>query len=68
MEYIILGSIWLLACFLVGLVGSRRSMGFWGAFLLSLVLSPIVMILVLQLTKTPASVRRDRDRTSSRAS
>jgi hypothetical protein len=68
MEVIVLGTIWILACALVGLVGSRRSMGFWGAFLLSLVLTPVVMILVLQLTKTPASVRRDRDRTSSRAS
>jgi len=68
MEVIVLGAIWLVACFLVGLVGSRRSMGFWGAFLLSLVLSPVVMILVLQLTKTPASERRRRDRTSSRAS
>lgn len=68
MEVIVLGTIWLLACALVGLVGSKRAMGFWGAFLLSLVLSPIVMILVLQLTKTPASAQRDRDRTPTQAS
>jgi hypothetical protein len=42
------------------LVGRRRSMGFFGVFLLSLVLSPIVMILVLQLTRTPDRERRDR--------
>ena len=60
MEALILGALWLLACIIVGLVGRRRSMGFFGVFLLSLVLSPIVMILVLQLTRTPDRERRDR--------
>ena len=60
MEALILGALWVLACIVVGLVGRRRSMGFFGVFLLSLVLSPIVMILVLQLTRTPDRERRDR--------
>ena len=42
-------------------------MGFFGVFLLSLVLSPILTILVLQLTRTPERERRDR-RSSSQAS
>jgi hypothetical protein len=60
MEALVLGALWVLACIVVGLVGRRRSMGFFGVFLLSLVLSPIVMILVLQLTRTPDRDRRDR--------
>jgi hypothetical protein len=67
MEALILGALWLLACILVGLVGRRRSIGFLGVFLLSLVLSPILMILVLQMTRTPERERRDR-RSSSQAS
>jgi hypothetical protein len=65
MEPLILGALWVLACIVVGLVGRRRSMGFFGVFLLSLVLSPIVMILVLQLTRTPDRDRRDRRPSSS---
>jgi hypothetical protein len=60
MEALIVGALWLIACIIVGLVGRRRSMGFFGVFLLSLVLSPIVMILVLQLTRTPHREQRDR--------
>ena len=60
MEALVLGALWVLACIVVGLVWRRRSMGFFGVFLLSLVLSPIVMILVLQLTRTPDSERRGR--------
>ncbi len=64
----ILGAIWLLGCLLVGLVGSRRSMGFFGAFFLSLVLSPFVVIVILQLTRTPERYRRDRRRPSTPSS
>jgi hypothetical protein len=60
MAELILGALWVLACIVVGLAGRQRSMGFFGVFLLSLVLSPIVMILVLQLTRTPDRERRDR--------
>lgn len=65
MEPIILGAIYLLACILVGIVGSRRSMGFFAAFLFSLIFTPIVVILVLQLTRTPERYRRDHNRQSS---
>lgn len=59
MEPTILGAIYILACLLVGLVGSRRSMGFFAAFFLSLIFTPIVVILVLQLTRTPDRQRRN---------
>lgn len=67
MEPIILGAIYLLACILVGIVGSRRSMGFFAAFFFSLIFSPVVVILVLQLTRTPERYRRDHKRPSSPA-
>ena len=59
MEPTILGAIYLLACLLVCLVGSRRSMGFFAAFFLSVIFTPIVVILVLQLTRTPDRQRRN---------
>jgi hypothetical protein len=65
MEPLILGALYLLACILVGIVGSRRSMGFFAAFFFSILFSPIIMILVLQLTRPSA---RDRDRQSTSAS
>lgn len=35
---------------LVGLCGSQRRMGFTGTFLLSLVVTPVIMLLVLLIT------------------
>jgi predicted MFS family arabinose efflux permease len=65
---VIVAIIYVLACILVGLVGSRRSMGFFAAFFFSLIFSPILVILVLQLTRTPEQYRRDRNRPSTPAS
>jgi uncharacterized protein (DUF697 family) len=67
MEPLILGAIYLLACVLVGLVGARRSMGFFAAFFFSLMFTPIVVILILQLTRTPKRYRSDRNRPSTPA-
>ena len=41
---------YLLFCLLVGLCGSQRRMGFTGTFLLSIVLTPLLMLLVLLIT------------------
>lgn len=68
MEPGILLAIYLLACFLVGLVGSRRAMGFFAAFFFSLLFTPIVVILILQLTRASERRQRDRHRPSSPAS
>lgn len=43
-------------------------MGFFAAFLFSVLFSPIVMILVLQLTQPRGRERRDRSRPSTPAS
>jgi hypothetical protein len=42
----ILGIPWLLACILVGFVGQNRSIGYWGTFALSLILSPVVGLII----------------------
>jgi uncharacterized membrane protein len=46
-------------CLLAGICGSYRRMGFFGTFLLSLVITPVVMLLVLILTAPLQSVERD---------
>ena len=46
-------------CVLAGLCGSQRRMGFFGTFLLSLVLTPVIVLLLLILT-APSRAERDR--------
>jgi hypothetical protein len=41
---------YLVFCFLVGLAGSQRRMGFTGTFLLSLVVTPLITLLMLLIT------------------
>jgi hypothetical protein len=48
--------LYLIFCILAGLCGMHRRMGFFGTFLLSLVVTPVVVLLVLILT---APSRRD---------
>jgi peptidoglycan/LPS O-acetylase OafA/YrhL len=37
-------------CLLTGLCGSQRRLGFFGTFLISIVLTPVIVLLVLLLT------------------
>ena len=37
---------WILFSVLIGLLGQNRKIGFWGAFLFSLILSPIIGLLI----------------------
>jgi uncharacterized membrane protein len=46
-------------CLLAGICGTYRRMGFFGTFLLSLVITPVVMLLVLILTAPLQRVERD---------
>ena len=46
-------------CLLAGLCGSHRRMGFFGTFLLSLFLTPVLVLLLLILTG-PSRTERDR--------
>ena len=52
--------LYLVFCVLAGLCGSYRRMGFFGTFLLSLVITPVVMLLLLILTAPSNRVERDR--------
>ena len=40
----------LVACALVGLLGSKRTIGFWGFFILAAVLSPLIPLFFLLIT------------------
>lgn len=46
----LLSAAWLLAALLVGFAGRDRALGFWGFFLLTLLLSPIPVVLWLLFT------------------
>jgi hypothetical protein len=52
--------LYVLFCILAGLCGMHRRMGFFGTFLLSLVVTPVVVLLVLVLTAQSDRVERDR--------
>ncbi len=43
-------AVYLLSCFLVGLFGRKKKMGFWGYFFFSTIFSPIMGALVLIIT------------------
>lgn len=42
--------VYLVFCFLTAACGIERRMGFWGTFIISLFITPVVMLLVLLLT------------------
>jgi uncharacterized membrane protein len=41
---------WILFAFIVGLIASAKTIGFWGGFLLSLLLSPVLGIIIVILS------------------
>ena len=51
--------LYLVFCLLAGLCGSHRRMGFFGTFLLSVFLTPVLVLLLLILTG-PSRTERDR--------
>ena len=51
--------LYLIFCLLAGLAGSQRRMGFIGTFLLSLVITPLLVLVLLILTRLSP---RERDR------
>lgn len=42
--------VWIIVASLVGAVGANRQIGFWGAFLVSLFITPIIGIIVTYAT------------------
>jgi hypothetical protein len=50
--------IYVVFCLLVGLCGTRRRIGFFGAFLASFLLTPVLVVLVLFVTEPRRRVER----------
>jgi hypothetical protein len=42
--------VYVVFCLLTALCGIQRRLGFWGTFIISLLITPVVMLLVLLLT------------------
>jgi hypothetical protein len=45
--------IYLIFCLLTGLCGSQRRLGFLGTFVISIFITPVVMLIILLLTGPP---------------
>lgn len=65
MELILSATLWIVLSVLNALVAQRRQNNIWGAFLLSLVLSPVLVY--LYMLATPAPVEEERSRALIRA-
>ncbi len=50
--------LYVLFCILVGICGSQRRMGFTGTFLLSLFVTPVIVLIVLLMTGPSARLER----------
>ena len=57
--------IYLIFCLLAGFCGIHRRMGFFGTFLISLVITPVLVLFVLILTAPSPRAERDRGPQSS---
>ena len=42
---------WIIFSFVVGFIGSERKIGFWGAFFLSILLSPLIGLIIALVSK-----------------
>lgn len=42
--------VYVIFCFLVGLCGTQRRIGFFGAFLASFIFTPVLVLIVLMVT------------------
>ena len=43
---------WIIFSFVAGIIGSGRKIGFWGAFLLSIILSPLIGLIFALVSKS----------------
>lgn len=43
---------WIIFSFVVGFIGSGRKIGFWGAFFISLLLSPLIGLIITLISKS----------------
>lgn len=44
--------IWIIFCLVIGVMGENRTVGFWGAFLWSLLLSPLIGLIITLCSKS----------------
>lgn len=49
---------WILFSLLVGMLGNSRTIGFWGAFLISLILSPFIGFIIAIISKDKEEEKR----------
>lgn len=47
---------WIIFSFIVGIIGSDRKIGFWGSFLLSLLLSPLIGIIFALISENNSAI------------
>ncbi len=52
--------VYLVFCVLVGLCGSQRRLGFLGTFIMSIFITPVVVLIVLLLTGPPRGIEWQR--------
>ncbi len=50
--------LWLIGALIVGAIGSAKTIGFWGAFLLSLLLSPLLGFIIVLFYPSKENQRR----------
>lgn len=50
---------WITFSLFVGMLGDDRKIGFWGSFLLSIILSPIIALIITMFSKTLKQQRID---------
>jgi hypothetical protein len=51
---------WIIGSFVAGLIGTDKRIGFFGAFFLSLIISPLIGIVVAAMSKSDADVEREK--------
>lgn len=51
--------VWIIFSFIVGMIGSGRKIGFFGAFFLSLILSPVIGLIITIISKSKSDMARD---------
>lgn len=50
---------WLVLAGIVGAIGDGRKIGFWGGFLISLFLSPLIGLIVVLVSKSKKDIERE---------
>lgn len=52
---------WLLVCLIIGFIGINRRIGFFGAFILSIILSPLIGLIITLVSKNKKDIKREKE-------